>query len=71
MLIRKHIGTGQQRTTLALEQAFWRAIEKLADDSSTRAWTEAQLQCRPDTVSKASWIRLQVLGEVLKKANFA
>ena len=71
MLIRKHIGIGQQRTTLALEPPFWTVIEALAGDNGARAWTEAQLQHRPDTIGQASWIRQQVLGEVVKKTDFA
>jgi len=64
-LIRKHIGYGADRTTVALERTFWEAIDRLGNGDAV-SWTAHQLESRPATVGRASWLRQQVLREAMR-----
>ena len=66
MLVRKHIASGEGRTTLALEPSFWEAIALLADKGGVNAWTEEQLAIKPETEGRASWVRQRVLMEFMR-----
>jgi len=51
------------RTTIRLENAFWSAIDSLAEESGIgwHDWMERALACKPEQVNSASWLRLSVL----------
>ena len=59
MLIRRNLAG----TTIALENEVWQRIESLAkaSNSSWKAFTLQILECKPSTVSRASWIRVSLL----------
>ena len=64
MLIRKHIALDRKQTTIALEEPFWLAIEKLAGNAGMNTWLTNQLKNKPNTEGRASWLRQRVLSEV-------
>lgn len=57
-----------RRTTVRLENEFWRAIERLAADSGTtwRGWAEAELVAKPPQRGAASWLRTRCLDYFAK-----
>ncbi len=55
-------------TSIALEQPFWSAIEKVSSRSGQtwRQWAESQITDAPEgTNNRASWLRTQVLKELM------
>lgn len=60
----RHIEAEGRRTTLALESAFWRHLDRLAGDSGWRAWALQVLAEKPEGVSKSRWLRVVLLDRV-------
>lgn len=62
-LTSRHIRIGDKRTTIALESAFWRKIDRLAArmGQTWQEWTAAALAGRSGT-GKARWLRVMVLA---------
>jgi len=69
MLIHRHITVNQRRTTLALEPLFWETIKHLAGEGGINAWMARQLETKPPTEGRASWVRQRVLGELVKQVH--
>jgi len=57
---RRHFTVGEHRTTIALEQGFWSAIEGYHGDA-WRLWVNQTLTQAPEGVGRAAWLRLQTL----------
>jgi predicted DNA-binding ribbon-helix-helix protein len=68
MLISKNIYIPNGNTTVALEPIFWTVIDELSSKQSVSGWVRNQLMNKPESEGTASWMRQQVLGEVLKVA---
>jgi predicted DNA-binding ribbon-helix-helix protein len=62
-LERRHLVSGEGRTTIALEPEFWNAADKQAKAKRMdwRQWALAQLSGRPDSYGRASWLRVAIL----------
>jgi predicted DNA-binding ribbon-helix-helix protein len=60
----RHIEAGGQRTTLALEGAFWRHLDRLAGNTGWRSLVGAALADRPAGISKSRWLRVVLLDRV-------
>lgn len=61
-LATRHIGLGGRRTTIALEAAFWREMDRLAAHAGItwQEWAAAALEGRSST-GKARWLRVILL----------
>lgn len=64
MLKARHIDTAGKRTTIALEQAFWRQAYSQAEKvgqswQSWQGWAAHMLADRPGNIGKARWLRVQ------------
>lgn len=59
----RHIGSGEDRTTVALEPEFWMAVDRHAEAAGMpcREWVQAQLMSRPAGQGRASWLRVELL----------
>jgi predicted DNA-binding ribbon-helix-helix protein len=60
---RRHIGIGRDRTTIALEPAFWRQVDRRAEQSG-KEWREliaGMLKGKPDGFGRAGWLRVAIL----------
>lgn len=62
----RHLEAEGRRTTLALESAFWRHLDRLAGDSGWRLWAAQALADKPAGVSKSRWLRVVLLDRVSK-----
>jgi predicted DNA-binding ribbon-helix-helix protein len=62
-LERRHVGAGDGRTTIALEPEFWQAadMQAKAKGMDWRQWAAGQLEGRPDSYGRASWLRVAIL----------
>lgn len=56
----RHLLMNGNRTSIALEVAFWRLMERRGD---WRAWALAQLQDKPEQVGRARWLRVRILED--------
>lgn len=63
---RRHVGNGGDRTTIALEPEFWRAADRQAQARGMdwRQWAQAQLDGKPVSYGRASWLRVAILKGV-------
>jgi len=66
MLVNKCIYKPCGSTAIALEPIYWEAIERMAGGNVSQ-WVRQQLTTKPSTEGNASWVRQQVLHEVLQK----
>lgn len=68
----RHIDIGGNRTTIALEQAFWREVDQHAERAgqSWQHWIEYALEGRTDNIGKARWLRVLLLA-IDKKDSYA
>ena len=57
----RHLMADGSRTSIALEVAFWQAVERQAAGMGWREWAEAQLRNKPADVGRARWLRVAVL----------
>lgn len=57
----RHLTADGTPTTIALEKAFWRAVERQAGASGWREWTATQLKAKPEEIGRARWLRVAVL----------
>lgn len=59
----RHVGSGKERSTLALEPDFWLAADRQAAAAgvSCQEWVQAQLKCRPAGQGRASWLRVTII----------
>ena len=59
----RHIDTAGKRTTIALEQAFWRQADSQAEKigQSWQGWAAHMLADRPGNIGKARWLRVRLL----------
>ena len=59
----RHIGRGDDRTSIALEAQFWKAAERLAKGRGLTwlEWTDKQLRKKPEGAGRASWLRVAIL----------
>lgn len=59
----RHIGRGEDRTTIALEPEFWLEAERHAEAAgmTCREWVQTQLQSKPAEQGRASWLRVALL----------
>lgn len=59
----RHIDTAGKRTTIALEQAFWRQADSQAEKvgQSWQGWAAHMLEDRPGNIGKARWLRVRLL----------
>lgn len=62
-LERRHMVSNHGRTTIALEPEFWIATDKQAKAKGMnwRQWIIDQLDGRPDSYGRASWLRVAIL----------
>jgi predicted DNA-binding ribbon-helix-helix protein len=62
----RHIESAGKKTTLALERAFWRALENRAAKvgQDWQKWTATALIDRPASIGKARWLRVHLLDKV-------
>ena len=60
---RRHIGSGGDRTTIALEPEFWNAADRQAEAQGInwQQWVAMQLEDRPESYGRASWLRVSIL----------
>ena len=63
----RHVGSGKERSTLALEPEFWLAADKqaAAEGVSCREWVQAKLDRKPMGQGRASWLRVSLLKTAL------
>ena len=61
----RHIDTAGKRTTIALEQAFWRHADSQAEKTGQpwQQWAAGMLEGRPGNIGKARWLRVRLLIE--------
>lgn len=57
----RHLTAGGIRTSIALEVAFWQAVERQAAGSGWREWTQERLRRKPAQIGRARWLRVAVL----------
>lgn len=57
---RRHFTLNQHRTTIALEQGFWAAIE-FHHGEAWRQWVSQTLTQVPEGVGRSAYLRLQTL----------
>ena len=59
----RHIDSAGKRTTIALEQAFWRQADNQAEKVGQpwQQWAAGMLQDRPSNIGKARWLRVRLL----------
>ena len=59
----RHIDSAGKRTTIALEQAFWRQADCQAEKvgQSWQGWAAHMLADRPGNIGKARWLRVRLL----------
>ena len=59
----RHIGGGNERSTVALEPEFWREADRHAQAAgmTSREWIQAQLKSKPAEQGRASWLRVALL----------
>lgn len=57
----RHLVADGIRTSIALEVAFWQAVERQAEGQGWREWTEEQLRDKPAEIGRARWLRVAVL----------
>ena len=57
----RHLTADGIRTSIALEIAFWQAVERQAGGTGWREWTAAQLKAKPAQIGRARWLRVAVL----------
>ena len=64
-LTTRHLDTAGKRTTIALEQAFWRQADYQAEKvgQSWQRWAAYMLADRPGNIGKARWLRVRLLME--------
>jgi predicted DNA-binding ribbon-helix-helix protein len=62
-LERRHLVSDEGRTTIALEPEFWKAADKQAKAKRMdwRQWAQVQLEGRPVSYGRASWLRVSIL----------
>lgn len=60
----RHMDAEGRRTTLALENAYWRHLDRLAGDAGWRTWADSVLADRPAGISKSRWLRVVLLDRV-------
>jgi predicted DNA-binding ribbon-helix-helix protein len=60
----RHIYIGGKRTTIALEQAFWRELDRQAQSGgqSWQRWIAFALDGRPANIGKARWLRVRLFS---------
>ena len=60
---RRHIGSGGDRTTIALEPEFWNAADRQAEAQGInwQQWVAMRLEGRPESYGRASWLRVSIL----------
>ena len=60
----RHIGRGEDRTTVAMEPEFWLAVDRHAAAAGVtcREWVQAQLKNRPVGQGRASWLRVTIIN---------
>ncbi len=69
MMITKHILIDGHRTTIALEPVYWSVITNLVNAAKLKninAWITDCMNSKPETETRASWIRQRVLSECLE-----
>ena len=59
----RHIDSAGKRTTIALEQSFWRQADSQAEKAgeSWQGWAAHMLADRPSNIGKARWLRVRLL----------
>jgi predicted DNA-binding ribbon-helix-helix protein len=62
-MMARHIDSADKRTTIALEQAFWRQADSYAETvgQSRQQWAAGMLEDRPSNIGKARWLRVRLL----------
>ena len=67
----RHIDSAGKRTTIALEQAFWRQADSQAEKVGQpwQQWAAGMLQDRPGNIGKARWLRVVLLTAKYRGAN--
>lgn len=63
ILSRRHIGIGMDQTTIALESAFWRQVDRKAEQEG-KDWREliaGMLKDKPEGFGRAGWLRVSIL----------
>ena len=62
-LERRHVVSDEGRTTIALEPEFWNAADRQAKAQGMdwRQWAAGQLEGRPVSYGRASWLRVAIL----------
>ena len=62
-LERRHVVSDEGRTTIALEPEFWKAADKqaAAQGINWQQWVAMQLEDRPESYGRASWLRVSIL----------
>ncbi len=60
---RRHLVCGEIHTTIALEPAFWIAVDRQAEAAGIRwqRWAGDRLAEKPEGPGRASWLRLELL----------
>jgi predicted DNA-binding ribbon-helix-helix protein len=64
----RHIGRGDNRTSIAIEPQFWLVADKVAQGygMTWREWSAAQISKKPQRVGSANWLRVAILEALLE-----